>query len=801
MGGISSFLLGGIQFAAGLLLLATGAGAGLGLRLVLSGILTVAVGLTTPSGRSGFESSPTYGFDLQTNPAHDGGPEWVIYGKAMVAPQIISQQLVRAGTTNWLNMLFLICEGEIESITDIRVNDAPLSVYEGSKVDFRLGTSDQTPISGFNEIGTAYALPGGGTRLDYDTAHVYEMKDDGDGVNLAFTWSAGLFAQQLDGDLVAAGWTGKIEWLDLDKYNSVLAAGGKPEFKKALPHEFSYANGVISESGEVQPVGWTHLGDGRWEVSKTITQGTYKSNLKLRFLGRDRYVVRVTGSDPAETKSTRVRNVPTLSSVIEIHNDQRAYANKAILALRLPAQEQLTGGTPRVTCLVKGRKVYDFRDGTTAWSRNPVLCLHDLLTNARYGVGSKFDTSDMDTGSGGTWRAAADACDEELEGIGLGNPHRRHELDLVLDVKAEASGWVSQIAEAARLRMYWADGLMRLVHKEARSSVREFSEDEGDGRRKNIVADGDGETGYLSTLRDSILPREQQFNVVRVKYVDRMLDYRQQTITVRDQVVGIGAITGGPITAGEQVRNATGAWRATVTRAASDGDAYLYVSVYDTHAGPLSAGTITTSGGATMTASGPPTNMSPERPLEIQAYGITRHAEAVRHARFMLHRHTLNQRFISLTAFKGDKDLLPEDTIRVYASRLGWAPQQCTVTRVRWAMDGTGQIEAQEYDQDVFSDQLDVKGDPPTYSDPGDAIPPNTRPAGGSDTSAAEDEDGEQQKTSTTTGGTSGGSSSGSASNAAGASEGQNEVIGGAAGEVTGYVAKIWFNGQWYYWP
>lgn len=66
-------------------------------------------------------------------------------------------------------------------------------------------------------------------------------------------------------------------------------------------------------------------------------------------------------------------------------------------------------GPPTVTALIKGKKVYDPRDGTTAWSDNPALCLRDYLT-ADYGLAE--NSSEIDDDLVGT---AADVCEETVD--------------------------------------------------------------------------------------------------------------------------------------------------------------------------------------------------------------------------------------------------------------------------------------------------------------------------------------------------------------------------------------------------
>ncbi len=63
-------------------------------------------------------------------------------------------------------------------------------------------------------------------------------------------------------------------------------------------------------------------------------------------------------------------------------------------------------GVPEVTFTVKGKKVYDPRTLTTAWSDNSALCIRDYLTDSSYGLGE--DASNIDDVLAD---AAADTCD------------------------------------------------------------------------------------------------------------------------------------------------------------------------------------------------------------------------------------------------------------------------------------------------------------------------------------------------------------------------------------------------------
>lgn len=61
-------------------------------------------------------------------------------------------------------------------------------------------------------------------------------------------------------------------------------------------------------------------------------------------------------------------------------------------------------GVPDITAIIKGKKVYDPRSDTTAWSDNPALCIRDYLTSS-YGLNEGAGRVDDDTIS-----TAANVC-------------------------------------------------------------------------------------------------------------------------------------------------------------------------------------------------------------------------------------------------------------------------------------------------------------------------------------------------------------------------------------------------------
>lgn len=98
-------------------------------------------------------------------------------------------------------------------------------------------------------------------------------------------------------------------------------------------------------------------------------------------------------------------------------------AGIAYLALAFTKNTDLYPRLPIVTAIIKGKKVYDPRTGTIAWSNNPALCIRDYLTNTRYGKG--LPESEIDDDS---FIEAANYCDE-LVNLPDGTTQKRYTLN------------------------------------------------------------------------------------------------------------------------------------------------------------------------------------------------------------------------------------------------------------------------------------------------------------------------------------------------------------------------------------
>jgi hypothetical protein len=131
-------------------------------------------------------------------------------------------------------------------------------------------------------------------------------------------------------------------------------------------------------------------------------------------------------------------------------------------------------GVPQVTATIKGKKVYDPRTDTTAWSDNPALCIRDYLTSG-YGLGENEANVDD-----ALVEAAADVCDETDTDAGTtrytcnGNfTTSQTPYDILGDLLTSMGGllWYAQ-GEWRMKPAYWTAPTITFTEDDLRSSVQ-----------------------------------------------------------------------------------------------------------------------------------------------------------------------------------------------------------------------------------------------------------------------------------------------------------------------------------------
>lgn len=107
-------------------------------------------------------------------------------------------------------------------------------------------------------------------------------------------------------------------------------------------------------------------------------------------------------------------------------------------------RKKFPNGVPNISAVIKGKKVYDPRSGTTAWSDNPALCLADYMTDTKFGLGETYLSMDSST-----LVSSANTCDE-LVNLSEGGDQKRFTCNGVVDtassIKSNAEAMLGSMA-------------------------------------------------------------------------------------------------------------------------------------------------------------------------------------------------------------------------------------------------------------------------------------------------------------------------------------------------------------------
>lgn len=111
--------------------------------------------------------------------------------------------------------------------------------------------------------------------------------------------------------------------------------------------------------------------------------------------------------------------------------DRQDGCAKVLIRAKWDADKFPNGYPQKVAFLVKGKKIYDPRTGTTAWSNNPALIFRDYMKDPLYGFAAQDDELDD-----ALINAAANVCDE-LVNLKAGGTEKRYTCNGAFTTEAD----------------------------------------------------------------------------------------------------------------------------------------------------------------------------------------------------------------------------------------------------------------------------------------------------------------------------------------------------------------------------
>jgi len=416
---------------------------------------------------------------------------------------------------NFLNIQIALSEGEIENITDVRINDQPIEYFssEVSYIEKRFGTIDQEPMVGFSDIHSLNST----AAIQINSPGEYIVNTS----------------------------------LEVDRF--VLY------FK--LPMLYDATGGDFRSNTVVLNVSYRILGSkDDFSTAETITitrmsTSPFTVTYSSPSLDRDYYQIKIERvTESFESDPKKAGNV-YLSYIDEVTDWSLAYPGTALIGIRLLASDRLSGNVPTVTSVVRGVKIlqpkivdsagnplgYDqyywdedsqcyrdttgeeaFWDGITwhyQWSANPVWILYDILTNQRYGLGAYTSSQgqllvqDKDE-----LVSLANYCDTLIPCQEDGHYEKRFRLDIVIDSAQSAVDLIHRICTTFRCLDFFSNGKYSFIIDKPEMPVQVFNSG-------NIIANSFQET--FGSFKETP-------NVIEVEFWDASRNFTRSMAAVYD---------------------------------------------------------------------------------------------------------------------------------------------------------------------------------------------------------------------------------------------------------------------------
>ena len=438
------------------------------------------------------ETTQTYGWDLPTPTTTAGTVVGETYGECIPAPQLLEQHVETVNDEQYLNLLYCGGYGPVDSIDNIRIDYTDIGNFSGVQLETRLGTNDQKPISFFKN-----------TPLDQ---------------------SVGVELVQRQGVARTSDST-KASALDVTL-----------EFPAGLYHvndKGDYENATVTfllEYRKSQGDSWHNFNKNDTGYHYSVTAAT-NSALRRTFsvtgLEAGQYDVRVTAvNKPSSSRYQSMVNWSIMTSYIDgIYNRP----NKVLVALRIKANNQLSGGVPSLNWRQTRKTVWVHNPETGYYEQqaadNPIWACYDILHGCRSLKNIKtgeneyviagYPASCLDA-YWQQWKSAADYADEEITNQD-GEKEPRYRFDAYFDTAQKRWNAAQKAANVGHAVI--------IPH----------------GRNIGIVVDrpghitqifGEGRT-TVSSVKGSFSSTEDRARAIEVTYNDGQNDFKNTVMTVR----------------------------------------------------------------------------------------------------------------------------------------------------------------------------------------------------------------------------------------------------------------------------
>jgi hypothetical protein len=447
---------------------AASAGAYVGATALIDGSLGVFVGMLASwgagMGASAVVGGRRSGADVLqdpdtwlTNEPSNTASIPVVYGTRRVGGTIVFAE-VNGADNRYLDVVYAICEGEIEAID---------AVYFDNKAVAEVVTAALHPLA-FSANSTC----GGWVRIKTKLAETGTVTGSFTGTwSALLAWASSTYGGDLE--ITRSSGTGGTFTISLAPLN--LASWTDPRPLMLYMDPRSLENGSSGDIRMTVDVEQRPTAENNWEII-----------VKLLLLSVDE------GSDPFEFSvhmDAMTEGEKQYAGKCEIYrhtgaDDQVADAALVVNSEKWTAEHRLAGvayayiryyfeesvfprGVPVATFDVRGRHLFDPRDESTGYSDNPALAIRDYLTNTRYGRGASAEEIHDDS-----FIAAANYYDQVVDAE---TGARRWTCNGAISTDQKALDNMRLLLTCCRSWLVFAGGVYRLIPDAPATPVMDFN--------------------------------------------------------------------------------------------------------------------------------------------------------------------------------------------------------------------------------------------------------------------------------------------------------------------------------------
>jgi len=202
--------------------------------------------------------------------------------------------------------------------------------------------------------------------------------------------------------------------------------------------------------------------------------------------------------------TTQNANATLISESGGLWTSDHKLSGIAYVYLRFRFNRDLWSGIPQFACVIEGKKIFDPRTGTTAYSRNPALILRDYMTDS---LGMNMSSTKINTSSITT---AANICDE-TQALASGGTETRYTADGMIDTGVTPRQNINDILTSMSGVLTYSNGQFKMFA--ASTSTATITLDEND-----VI-------GELTT--QARLSRKDNFNSIKGKFLSEDTEWEQ----------------------------------------------------------------------------------------------------------------------------------------------------------------------------------------------------------------------------------------------------------------------------------